>query len=281
MNSQIIRGKIWHHRTTPRPHSFTYPACSFAIDLDELENLARFYPLLGINRLGIYSIWEKDYLGAAGGFLKQRVLALGSEALELAPDAKIVLITMPRLFGYVFNPVNFYLILDSSRYVHALISEVHNTFGEAHLYFSKLVSREQNGRSLFNFPKEFYVSPFLKVAGNYRISVGPYTDKFDLSISLDQDSPDCLTARLWGQGSEFSAVQILKTLATRPLVGVLAMCRIHFQGILLFFFRSAHITVKPTCRHRNTFRSEPSWLHKLRLRVLFFAARFRHLEGKK
>lgn len=281
MNSQIIRGKIWHRRRTPKVHNFTYPACTFALDLDELANLRALFPLLGINRFGIYCIRERDYLGGGEGTLKERLLARSAESLALTPDSKIILLTMPRLLGYVFNPVNFYLILDASSRVQALVSEVQNTFGEAHLYCSKLLSRDADGRSYFQFPKEFYVSPFIEVKGDYEISIAPYTDKLDLAISLHQDNELRFAARLWGQGRPFSTMQLARTLVTRPLVGVLAMSRIHLQGLLLYFFKSAHVAEKPTCPHHNTFRVQPSWLHKLRLRILAFAAHFRHAEEQK
>ena len=45
-----------------------------------------------------------------------------------------MLITMPKVLGYIFNPVSFYLCLDLEKQLRAVIAEVHNTFGEQHSY---------------------------------------------------------------------------------------------------------------------------------------------------
>ena len=56
---------------------------------------------------------------------------------------RIHLITMPRWFGYAFNPVNFYFCYCHSHHLGGggggdlvgVLLEVHNTFGETHLYW--------------------------------------------------------------------------------------------------------------------------------------------------
>lgn len=280
MNSHIISGKIWHSRSLPKSHSFTYPALSFAIDLDEVASLKRFYPLFGVNRCGIYSFHEHDYLGGGTESLKSRLIEKTKAQLAIPPDSKIILITMPKFFGYVFNPVNFYFILDSNCRVDALVCEVQNTFGESHLYCSRLLSRAQDGRSTFGFPKEFYVSPFLEVEGDYEISVAPYHNSLDLHLSLTQKGRVRFAARFWGKGSPFSTPALLWSVATRPLVSTLAMLRIHCQAFVLYFLRSAEIAPKPSACHHNTFRSNPNWLHRARLWVLSIPARLRRAEGK-
>ena len=41
---------------------------------------------------------------------------------------------MPRVMGYVFNPVSFWICRDKDKNIRAVICEVHNTFGEKHSY---------------------------------------------------------------------------------------------------------------------------------------------------
>ena len=46
----------------------------------------------------------------------------------------MTLICMPRVFGYVFNPVSFWLCRDKDQKLRAVLCEVHNTFGQRHTY---------------------------------------------------------------------------------------------------------------------------------------------------
>ncbi len=49
-----------------------------------------------------------------------------------AADGEIWLQTFPRVLGYVFNPVSFWLCHDRDGLLRAVLAEVNNTFGEHH-----------------------------------------------------------------------------------------------------------------------------------------------------
>ena len=46
----------------------------------------------------------------------------------------LVLYAFPRMLGYVFNPISFWLCHDAAGAVRAVLCEVRNTFGEQHNY---------------------------------------------------------------------------------------------------------------------------------------------------
>ena len=69
---------------------------------------------------------------AAG--LKERVLRYLRDSGVDIPDGRIVLLTLPRVGGYLFNPVSFYFCYDSQGRPAAAIAEVTNTFGEVKPY---------------------------------------------------------------------------------------------------------------------------------------------------
>ena len=48
--------------------------------------------------------------------------------------ARVELLTMPRMFGHVFNPVSFHYCYRADGSVRCVVAEVNNTFGERHLY---------------------------------------------------------------------------------------------------------------------------------------------------
>jgi DUF1365 family protein len=136
-----------HHRFAPRSHRFAYRIFMLAVDLDELPSLGKGNPLLSVNGPNLYNFREADYLptvealhnghaaaGPAGG-LKARVLAfLGTHGVEI-PGGRVVLVTLPRVAGYLFNPVSFYYCYDAAGRPAAAIAEVTNTFREMKPYF--------------------------------------------------------------------------------------------------------------------------------------------------
>ena len=82
---------------------------------------------------------------------------------------------MPRLLGYVFNPITVFVCFDQNLQPKAVIYQVNNTFNERHSYFCKI-----NEKNLVK--KKFYVSPFFKVEGNYTISFKINSNKVCLNI---------------------------------------------------------------------------------------------------
>jgi len=61
---------------------------------------------------------------------------------------KIYVITMPRILGYVFNPLNVYFCYDENNYICDILYEVSNTFGERYEYVFHIHSPEQKNYSL-------------------------------------------------------------------------------------------------------------------------------------
>ena len=59
---------------------------------------------------------------------------LAEHGLAEVCDGEVVLMTMPRMLGYVFNPVSFWFCRDRAGALRAVLCEVNNTFGESHCY---------------------------------------------------------------------------------------------------------------------------------------------------
>src|SRR5208282_220352 len=153
-------------------------------DLDELGAMARAIPFLSVNRRNLYSFREGDFLptseplhnGGGGapsaGSLKERVLSyLAARGVEL-PGGRVVLLTLPRVAGFLFNPVSFYFCYDSAGRPAAAIAEVTNTFHEMKPYFlGPDALAGEDGEFRLRVPKHFYVSPFsdVDVAFDFRL----------------------------------------------------------------------------------------------------------------
>ncbi|MEP4807168.1 MAG: DUF1365 family protein, partial [Luteolibacter sp.] len=145
-----------HTRVSPKHHAFSYRVFMLAIDLDRFPKL----PLLSQNRFNLFSIVDRDHIQTdPEKTTKQNLTAfLAKNGTKIPPDAKITLLTFPRVLGYSFNPVSFYYISSKTGQPLTAVAEVTNTYREMKLY--PLGAPDAQGNFDHTTPKNFYVSPF-------------------------------------------------------------------------------------------------------------------------
>ncbi|MBM3617304.1 MAG: DUF1365 domain-containing protein, partial [Alphaproteobacteria bacterium] len=124
LNPAIITAKVMHKRLFPKVNQFTYGVYYLALPLSRLDNLP--LPPVAAFRL-------KDHGARDGSDLKTWIDDILREK-GIEADGERVLIAMPRVLGYGFNPVSFWLCLDRQNHIRAMLYEVNNTFGETHSY---------------------------------------------------------------------------------------------------------------------------------------------------
>ena len=234
VRSRIYRGTTVHARLAPVRHEFRYRIYWFGIDLDELDLLDRTVRGFGRNRFSLVGIRDDDYAGPGAGSIRQRIVDRVSLHGIDVEDDKIMLMTIPRIAGYVFNPVNFYMCRGADDTLRAIVAEVRNTFGEMHHYIAAADAESDcNGMHKFRFKKRFYVSPFLSEEGEYLVQIQCTDDKFLASISLVQEGRTVFTASMDGQGRALTSGSLATTLLRMPLAATVIMARIQWQAILL------------------------------------------------
>ncbi len=162
----LIAGEVAHRRSRPTPHAFRYGALCLRLPLSRLSEL----DATGIrrNRRGLVAFHERDHGPRDGSPLLPWIRALLARE-RVAADGEVVLYAFPRMLGYVFNPVSFWVCHDAAGAVRAVLAEVNNTFGETHHY----LLADPEGRPLaagatLTARKAFHVSPFCTVRGHYR-----------------------------------------------------------------------------------------------------------------
>jgi DUF1365 family protein len=251
----LVHGKVMHRRLRPVGNQFTYDAFSLALPLSRLGDL----PQLGLayNTRALVSFFDRDHGERDGSALEPwiRKLLAGE---SVAADGEIVLYTFPRMLGYVFNPVSFWVCHDRNGAVTAVLCEVCNTFGERHNY----LLAHPDGRPLVDAEplqsrKAFHVSPFCEVKGDYtfRFHFGP--GRWLARIDYDDGAGEGRSALL--ETSISGVAEPLSPSAVRGLMwryrwftlGVIV--RIHWQGIKLWFKRVPYIS-KPQPPLRRTTR---------------------------
>ncbi len=251
MRSQLYECHVMHARFIPKRHRFVYRLFMLSVDLDELPQLHQSLRLFSFNRSNLFSLRDADFLplhddahlparaiaSAPAASLKERVLAyLAAHDLHPGPDARVQLITLPRMLGYRFNPVSFYFVRDAADTPVAALAEVTNTFHEIKPYlFSGDTLR--GGAFRLRVPKHFYVSPFSDVDVAFDFSLRLPGDRLSVQIDDYIGEQRTLTSALAGPARPLTDRALAWFLIKYPLLTVRVMALIHWHALRLWLKR--------------------------------------------
>jgi len=251
MNSHLLAGKVHHRRTQPFTYQLEHDVFYFALDLAELDAVAARSRLVGRNRRSIVTFRDADHLPTPATNLDADVRAhLRAEGHDPA-RWQITLITNLRILGYVFNPASFYLCRDAEGALQVVIVEVHNTFGERHLYTLQPGTRDGQSPvpAAFNagMPKAFFVSPFISIDGRYAVHVRDDADGVRIAIVLRQDGEVRLSTSVVLERRPLTDRAILRLLLRHPLLTQRTMALIHWHALRMWlrgarFYRHGEVT---------------------------------------
>ncbi len=231
-NSLILRGKVLHQRLRPTSHRFVYPVFYLRLHLGELAQLQS--PLFGVNCWRPLSLMAKDYGPRDGSALLPWLRQLLQDA-QIELEGAVYLQTMPRIFGFAFNPVSFWYCYNQANSLRAIVAEVNNTFGQHHCYVLQAEGgQEINGDTPLHSKKLLHVSPFCEVKGSYRFR---FVEKEQTSrVQIDYfDSEELLLATaIASQKLPWTSANLLSTLCLQPLLTLGVVWRIHWQALLLW-----------------------------------------------
>lgn len=237
LRSCLYTGLLAHSRATPRPNAFRHPVAVFRLDLDELPELDRRLRLLGVERPNVVSLRARDHLGDPRRTVKENVLAhLDERGVDLE-GGRIELVTLLRVFGYVFNPVSFFYCHDASGALRWMLAEVNNTFGERLPYLLRVEGPEGPVLRL-RHEKRLHVSPFFGLDQEYRWEFTPLGDGLRIRIEVWEDDRRPFVAVLSGRRRELTDATLARMLLRYPLLPVQVIAHIHLQALRLFAKRT-------------------------------------------
>ncbi|GHH65824.1 hypothetical protein GCM10018781_18690 [Kitasatospora indigofera] len=209
-----------HVRTGAVRHSFSHRTYLWLVDLDRLpvlpavlRPLARFRPAdHGDGRRPPRQDIE-DFLAGHG--------------IDLA-GGQVLMLAHARSFGHVFNPLTVYWCHAADGTPLCTVAEVHNTYGGRHRY---LLRPDRQGRA--SAGKEFYVSPFFPVDGEYLMRVPEPGALLDLTIHLRRGGERVFTATLRGTRRPAGPLGLLRAAVRHPLSTLAVSLHIRYQGVRL------------------------------------------------
>lgn len=202
----VAFGKVWHRRNHPEVHQFTYQVNQVWFDPDRPQDLCHNHRLWSINRRRPITIRRRDYFHGDDRPIGPAVRAMVAEPVGHEPSGPVRLLTQPRTWGWLFNPISVYLVWDQDNSGHqdaesadsqgpiGAVLEVTNTpWKERHHYAMALLP--QAGLFSSRFAKQLHVSPFLDEDFDYLFSVGQTegdgrVDSRNLSVAVDVYRPD-------------------------------------------------------------------------------------------
>lgn len=223
-----------HHRFRPVAHRFVYSVFSLYLDLDELDEVRRRSWLLGVERLGLLSFRNRDHGPRDGSALKPWVLdELSKEGIVLERP-RIMLLCMPRIFGYVFNPLSIYFCHDGERLA-AILYEVKNTFGGQHTYaFPISGERGPEAPMAHGCDKAFYVSPFIQMAARYRFTLREPGEKLAVVIKEHDTEGLFFIASQIGDRAPLRDATLLRALLGDCVMTFKVFAGIHLEALRLW-----------------------------------------------
>jgi len=222
-------GHVWHRRLRPVEHAFRYPGYFLMLPLRSL----RVQPdaALRRNRPGLISFHDSDHGAGDGDALDWFERVLEDEGIQDA-DGEVWLHTFPRVLGYVFKPVSFWYAHRSDGSLAAVLAEVNNTFGERHAYLlagpDLAWGCEQVAR------KQFHVSPFCDVQGEYRFRFERSESSTLVRVDLHDDSGPLLQTSVGGVLQTLNAATVRRAFFGTPLMTLGVISRIHWQALRLW-----------------------------------------------
>lgn len=227
---RLFAGRIMHFRARPMRHQFRYRVAALWLDADAPEDAAANLRLLSVERFNLYAFHRRDHGPRDGGALRPFV-ERALERIGAPPPARIMLLSFPRVLGYVFNPLSVYYGYAADGTLQSLVYEVKNTVGGQHAYAARLDADTMEHRH--GAEKRFYVSPFISMEKRYNFTVLPPSDRLALLIKLTDPNGLFLCASWNGAARPLTDAALARLAVTHPFHAQKVIAGIYYEAIRL------------------------------------------------
>lgn len=242
--STFYEGDVVHRRPGPEGHRFTQSVRMLLVDLDEAAALCRLHPLWSLRHPAPVWLRRGDYLGDPVAPLATEVRRVAAEQLGAPiPPGPVSLLTHPRTWGWLFNPIScYYCYGESGTDVVAMVAEVTNTpWHERRCYVFGPPGEHRATKTL-------HVSPFLPMDLGYRVRYRPPGEHLDVRFDVSSSGGSELVAAMRLSASPVDR-HSLGRVATQPLRGTTGVSAGIYRQAALLRLRGATFYPHPERRH--------------------------------
>lgn len=225
---KFVKAIVFHKRNWPKANKFLYKCNYISIKFPQENKKISFFSL---NKFNLLSVYEQDYANGNPDLFKWCSNLLKNK-YNLEKIDNLELITMPRIFGYAFNPVSFIFCYSKEKVI-CTILKVNNTFSENHYYINMTSESVQN----YDIEKLFHVSPFLPRNGHYKIKYKNNKNSIYFNIDYyNEHNKNILETYISGNKALVkNNYMTIKYIFTSLFFITRVMYLIHYQALKLFF----------------------------------------------
>jgi len=230
LTSGLYIGQVGHSRTRPAKHVLRYGVFMLLLDLDEAPGIAKALRWFSLGRFNLTSFNARDYGDGSALPLRDQVERRLDKAGLSIKGGPIRLLCLPRVLGYVFNPISVYFCYRPDGTLHAILYEVSSTFGERHIY---LIPAEAgaDGDIRQSVEKRLHVSPFMDMDLRYAFRVTPPGERVRIAIEVSDGEGPLLHASFVGARRDLTDGQVLRAWAAHPLLTLKVIAAIHWEAV--------------------------------------------------
>ncbi len=239
MKSSLYEGQVIHQRFTPRPHRLSYHIFQVLLDLDRLDDDLKPLKVFSRNRFNLFGFYDRDHgpdqASSREAPLKDRMAAMLAERGLWKDGDRIFLMAMPRILGFVFNPISLYFVQGTDDTLKCVVYEVNNTFGDRHSYVLPVTDQSRTIHQ--HSDKRLHVSPFMDMDMAYDFDLTAPEDRFALKIDLSKKRETGFERYLFAgftAGCQALADKaLLRLFFVMPLMTLKVVVGIHWEALLL------------------------------------------------
>ena len=230
----LYEGTVVHHRLAPKRHRLRYRLFQLCVDLDHLPALGSRLRLFGHNRAALFALHDRDHMAGERRPLRPQVEAILRQFGIDLDGGPVRLLCMPRVLGYVFNPLSLYYCHRRSGELAAVLLEVNNTFGERHVYLVEAPPGCRDRLVRLGCSKTFFVSPFLDLDMTYDFRLSAPRERVAVGIvGRGVDGAPIIAAAFEGRYQRLDDRTLVSALARHPLLTLKVILGIHWEALRL------------------------------------------------
>ena len=236
----VYEGTARHARRAPTPREFAPRLFLAYLDVDALPDALDHVTGWSARRRAPVRFRAEDFFTGDGRPLGDGIRDLVQQRLGRRPEGPVYLLAQLRTWGYVFNPLSVYYCWDrTGRSLDVVVLEVTNTpWGERSWYVFDARDERAGTAS-----KTMYVSPFLPMDADYRVSWTPPGERLALDVRVERDGATLFAAGLSMHRAPLTRRSALGLLVRYPMLPM--------QGIVGIYRRALALWIRRVPLHRH------------------------------